>query len=192
MEVTQLADCKLCMERNYCRRPVPGIGPMDAEICFLGRNPGPDEDAVGRPFVGKAGGKLNEGFAMIKLPRADCRIENVVKCMTPKDKSPTQQCRKICSQTWLGPTLLSMEKLRLVVTLGNEALHYFISNITVGDFHGLVLPAPSNLVSHAGVEVFVSFHPSAALRSTLMNQHFVHDFQKLGYYLSSLHLLSRE
>jgi len=180
----ELKNCDLCIERKYGTGPVPGCGNLElAKICLLGRNPGVEEDPIKRPFVGRAGGKLNEGLVFAKLPRGICRVTNVSKCMTPTNVCPTQQCLRICSDTWLKDELCSMPQLELVVTLGNQALHYFERHIVVGEIHGTVLPVVVEKVGKEGVSIFVSYHPSAALRSTLMNKHFMNDMTKLGHYL---------
>ena len=186
----ELKACKLCKEREYGTGPVPGCGDVNALICLLGRNPGKQEDPVKRPFVGKAGGKLNEGLWLAKLPRARCWVTNTAKCMTPTNVKPTQQCLRICSETWLKDELCRLKQLRLVVTLGNQALHYFERGITVGEYHGLVLPTTVAKVGTGGVDIFVSYHPSAALRSTIMNRHFMDDMTKLGHYLQKNNLVS--
>lgn len=177
-----LKDCTLCKERKYGTRTVPGFGNIDTLVCLLGRNPGVSEDAIGRPFVGKAGGKLNEGLWLAKLPRSKCWVTNVAKCMTPTDTKPTQQCLRICSDTWLKEELVALTHVRLIVTLGNQALHYFERHATVGELHGTVLPT-----ARANLSVFVSYHPSAALRSTIMNRHFLDDMLRLGHYLRKNH-----
>lgn len=185
-----LKDCRLCMERKYGKGPVPGCGnALLAEICLLGRNPGVTEDALGRPFVGRAGGKLDTGLAVAELPRSICWIDNVSRCMTPTNVAPTQQCLRICSDTWLHDTLIHLPKLKLVVTLGNQALHYFERLVVVGTMHGTVFPAEAEKVGREGVYVFVSYHPSAALRSTQMNHHFMSDMDKLGKYLKENNLV---
>jgi len=176
----ELDDCKLCPEREYGDGPVPGCGNPCSQFCLLGRNPGKSENTVGRPFVGKAGGKLNEGLMLARLPRVLCYVTNVSKCMTPKDVKPTQQCQHICTTTWLNDELTRLTKLKLIVTLGNEALHVFFKQLTVGEYHGLILPGKFN---GRAIDIFVSYHPSAALRSTLMNRHFTDDMCRLGQHL---------
>lgn len=180
----ELNDCNLCRERRYGTGPVPGCGNVAlVKICLLGRNPGVEEDPLKKPFVGKAGGKLNEGLVMANLSRIICRVTNVAKCMTPTGVEPTQQCLRICSDTWLKDELSSISQLKLVVTLGNQALHYFERLGTVGELHGTVLPVAFEKVGKEDVSIFVSYHPSAALRSTLMNRHFMNDMTRLGHYL---------
>ncbi len=183
-------DCDLCRERRYGTGPVPGCGnALIARICLLGRNPGVSEDPLKKPFVGRAGGKLNEGLVLAKLLRGICWVTNVAKCMTPTNINPTQQCLRICSDTWLKDELDALPNLELIVTLGNQALHYFERRGTVGELHGTVLPVEADKIGKEGVSVFVSYHPSAALRSTLMNKHFMNDMTRLGRYLVKQHLV---
>jgi uracil-DNA glycosylase len=40
------------------RMPVLGLGPRDARICIMGRDPGRAEACAGRPFVGAAGQRI--------------------------------------------------------------------------------------------------------------------------------------
>jgi uracil-DNA glycosylase len=40
------------------RMPVLGLGPRDARICLMGRDPGRAEACAGRPFVGAAGQRI--------------------------------------------------------------------------------------------------------------------------------------
>jgi DNA polymerase len=55
----------------------------------IGEGPGADEDATGRPFVGKAGQKLDEMLNAIGLSReTNCFIANVIKCRPPGNRDP--------------------------------------------------------------------------------------------------------
>lgn len=68
--------CALCRGR---RNAVPGEGPADARIIFVGEGPGEQEDAQGRPFVGSAGQFLNELLSEAGIDRRDVFITNIVK-----------------------------------------------------------------------------------------------------------------
>ena len=46
---------------------------------FVGEAPGAEEDRQGLPFVGRAGGLLNELLAGIGLSRDDVFIANILK-----------------------------------------------------------------------------------------------------------------
>ena len=58
-QIKDCKKCKLCNNRNHI---VLDDGKRDAKIMFIGEGPGADEDAQGKPFVGKAGKLMNQAF----------------------------------------------------------------------------------------------------------------------------------
>ena len=70
--------CKLCGGR---RTVVFGSGNPRADFVCIGEGPGADEDAQGKPFVGRAGQLLTKMLEAVKLDRErDVFITNTVKC----------------------------------------------------------------------------------------------------------------
>ena len=67
---------------------VPGEGYPDARIMFVGEAPGADEDAQGRPFVGRAGQLLEKIIIACGLERSDVFIGNILKCRPPGNRDP--------------------------------------------------------------------------------------------------------
>jgi DNA polymerase len=47
--------CEKCPLNLTRSNTVPGSGNVDSPIIFVGEGPGADEDALGEPFVGRAG-----------------------------------------------------------------------------------------------------------------------------------------
>jgi len=175
----ELKDCNLCKERSYGKGPVAGEGNKDlAQVCILGRNPGKTEDIQGKPFVGKAGQKLNQGLVLAGLIRVNCYITNVVKCMTPTNVSPSVNCQKMCREKWLNDEMKSLKRLRLVLTLGNHALQYFEPLARVGELHGYSFLTDKPW-GEGRIRIFVSYHPSAALRNSVIDDKFRKDMLKL-------------
>ena len=84
-EVRGCTRCKLHQTRTQA---VPGVGPGDADLVFVGEGPGADEDARGEPFVGRAGQLLTKIIESVKLRRADVFITNIVKCRPPDNRDP--------------------------------------------------------------------------------------------------------
>lgn len=108
--------CGLCSERTNL---VPGEGSPNAELVFVGEAPGADEDAQGRPFVGRAGKKLNEIIAAMGLRREDVFICNILKCRPPGNRDPKAQEIAACL-----PYLqkqLSVINPKVIVALGGHA-----------------------------------------------------------------------
>ena len=91
----EVAVCTLCPLHKGRTRAVPGEGHPETEVVFVGEGPGYNEDKEGRPFVGQAGGLLNELLKAIGWRREEVFITNVVKCRPPgnRDPEPTRDRR---------------------------------------------------------------------------------------------------
>ena len=86
---------------------------------FVGEAPGETEDNLGRPFVGRAGQKLNDIIAAMKLRREDVYIANVLKSRPPENRTPLQLEIDRC-----GPYLvrqIGIIRPLVIVTLGGPA-----------------------------------------------------------------------
>lgn len=184
MDKDKFATCALCMERKYANRTVYGDGsPKLAKVCLLGRNPGRDEDRLGVPFIGRAGRKLDQGLVIASLLRRECYTTNISKCMTPPNIAPSAVCRRTCVDAWLNEELASLERLELIVTLGNEALRYFEPLGRVGELQGTHFDTVKPWMAQK-IHIFVSYHPSAALRSTSVHEKFMIGMERLGEYIA--------
>ncbi len=60
-------------------QPVPGEGPLGADLLFVGEQPGDEEDLAGRPFVGPAGRLFDRAMAEAAVPRERAYVTNAVK-----------------------------------------------------------------------------------------------------------------
>ena len=56
----EVSTCSLCELHHSRKLAVPGEGPENSEIMFIGEGPGFHENEQGRPFVGAAGKFLEE------------------------------------------------------------------------------------------------------------------------------------
>lgn len=81
-------DCTSCPLQEGCTNKVPGVGPIDAHIMFVGEAPGRNEDEQGKPFVGDGGEMLNRAIAAVGWKREDIYTTNVVKCRPPNNRTP--------------------------------------------------------------------------------------------------------
>ena len=63
----------------------PPEGPVSASLLFLGEALGGTEAALGRPFVGDAGGMLQRLLNLQGWTRDQIRIANTVSCRPPND-----------------------------------------------------------------------------------------------------------
>ena len=77
------------------KSPVFGEGQMDRPVVLVGEAPGGEEEAAGRPFVGKAGKNLNGFLEALSLPREQLYVTNVVK-IRPTKVNPTKHWMSVC------------------------------------------------------------------------------------------------
>lgn len=84
----QTRSCRNCGLGSLRTNAVPGEGTANARIMFVGEGPGADEDAQGRPFVGRAGQFLDKIIAACGLERRDVWIGNILKCRPPDNRDP--------------------------------------------------------------------------------------------------------
>jgi uracil-DNA glycosylase, family 4 len=133
---------------------VPGEGPEEADLLFIGEAPGWHEDQQGHPFVGPAGGFLDDLLDSIGLRREQVYIANVIKCRPPQNRDPLpsemQSCRK-----WLDRQIEIIQP-KMIITLGRYSLARYFPNESIGKIHG----KPRKI---GNVICYPMYHPAAAL-----------------------------
>ncbi|MFT9381863.1 MULTISPECIES: UdgX family uracil-DNA binding protein [unclassified Gluconobacter] len=72
-------DCSLCDLCHHASRTVSGEGTTQAQILFVGEQPGDQEDLQGRPFVGPAGQLFERALQEAGGNREQAWISNAVK-----------------------------------------------------------------------------------------------------------------
>ncbi len=166
----QIARCQKCEIAKYRTRAVPGEGPEDADIMFIGEAPGWNEDQQGRPFVGPAGKFLDELLNLIGLSRRQVYITNVIKTRPPDNRDPLPQEILNC-RPWLE---LQMEIIRprMVVTLGRYSMALFFPKKSIGRIHGTA-------EKRDGVIYYAMYHPAAALHQQSLRETIEADMLKI-------------
>lgn len=88
-----------------------GEGNSRSPLVLVGEGPGEQEDASGRPFVGRAGQLLERALKDAGLSRETVYITNTVKCRAadwstgkPVNRPPTEKETQNC-RSWLIPQL---------------------------------------------------------------------------------------
>lgn len=158
--------CQHCTRASGHINLVFGEGSPNADLVFVGEAPGETEDQTGRPFVGKAGQKLDEMIAAMKLRREDVYIANVLKSRPPNNRTPLQAEVDGC-----GPFLieqLCILRPRVIVTLGGPATKLLLATDvgitrlrgTWGTWH-----APAWTGLDLRVPVMPTYHPAYLLRN---------------------------
>lgn len=173
--------CTLCPLARTRTNVVFGAGAADAELMFIGEAPGAEEDRRGLPFVGRAGGLLNELLAGIGLSREDVFVANTIKCRPPGNRDPEPIELDSCR-----PYLLQQVELiepKVIATLGN-----FATKLITGSQIGItkVRGRPqTHTLGKRTVQVFPILHPAAILRNPRMRATMDEDFAALGELLDA-------
>lgn len=178
--ILRCPDCRLCETRTNA---VPGEGPEDARIMFIGEGPGFNEDRQGRPFIGAAGKFLDQLLGAAGLTRGDVYITNIVKCRPPNNRDPMPDEIEACSK-WLNRQI-ELIKPEVIVTLGRHSMNRFIPGATISRIHG-----DPRVID--GITVVPMFHPAAALHQERYRSLIVADFEKLPTILAAAQQRLRE
>ena len=163
--------CPRCRLSETRTRVVFGEGSPTAEIVVVGEAPGADEDASGRPFVGRAGKMLELLLAAIGFPRDSVFICNVLKCRPPGNRNPKPEEIEACS-----PYLVrQLELIRpgAIFAVGTFAAQTLLGTDTpIGRLRGQVH-------TYQGVPLVPTYHPAALLRNPAWVRPVWDDLQRL-------------
>jgi len=157
----EVSVCTLCPLHKGRTRAVPGEGHEETEVVFVGEGPGYNEDREGRPFVGQAGGLLNEMLKAIAWRRQEVFITNVVKCRPPGNRDPEPSEIAACAP-YLKRQLQVLDPA-VVVTLGRHSLATFMPGTRISAVHG-TMSATDPETGAASATTYAMYHPAAALR----------------------------
>jgi uracil-DNA glycosylase family 4 len=167
----QVAVCEKCALHYSRKNSVPGEGPVNAEIMFIGEGPGFYENEQGRPFVGAAGKLLDDLLAAAGgMRREDVFITNVVKCRPPGNRDPLPEELTACSD-YLERQIEAINP-RAIVTLGRFSMARFFSNAKISEVHGQGSWVRGRLI-------VPMYHPAAALHQPTIKPVLMHDFSRL-------------
>ncbi|MBU2262555.1 MAG: uracil-DNA glycosylase, partial [Proteobacteria bacterium] len=153
----ELGDCQRCPLGRRRRSLVFGEGSPKAELVFVGEAPGADEDAQGRPFVGRAGQLLSRIIAAMGLKREEVYICNILKCRPPENRNPQPDEIAACEPFLIRQ--LHAIRPRVICALGTSAAQTLLKSeasisILRGRFH-----------SYQGIELMPTYHPAYLLRN---------------------------
>lgn len=166
----EVAQCTRCLLHRGRTRAVPGEGPQNAEIMFIGEAPGFYEDQQGRPFVGAAGQFLEELLKEIGLQREQVFIANVIKCRPPGNREPLPEEIEAC-KPFLDRQIELLHP-RLIVTLGRFSMARAFPNARISSIHG----QPRKI---GGVIYYPMYHPAAALHQPSLRRDVEEDMRRI-------------
>jgi len=166
----EIRQCTRCPLHRGRTNAVPGEGPIDAQIMFIGEGPGFHEDRQGRPFVGAAGKFLDEMLAGIGIRREEVYIANVIKCRPPKNRDPLPEELQACA-VFLDRQI-ELINPPVLVTLGRYSMARYFPGAKISAIHGQARRIGNRIV-------VPMLHPAAALHQPKWKATAVADMQKL-------------
>ena len=151
----QCQRCDLAQERKTV---VVSRGNPSARLMVIGEAPGADEDAQGRPFVGRSGRLLDECLAEVGLDQADdAYICNLIKCRPPGNRRPTPAELMAC-RPWLDRQILEVDPEILFILGATATASLLQCRTPISRLRG-------QWTEWEGRSVMPSFHPSYLLRN---------------------------
>lgn len=149
--------CKKCRLADNRNNVVFGEGNFYARLMFIGEGPGAEEDAQGRPFVGRAGQLLDKMILAMGLKREEVYIANIVKCRPPNNRAPFRDEAELCK-----PYLIEQIKFikpELIICLGSIATNYLLNeDVSITKVRG-------SIRDFNGIKVIPTYHPAYLLRN---------------------------
>ena len=185
--------CKGCWLWTLGSQTVFGEGPRQAEVMFVGEQPGDQEDKAGRPFVGPAGKLLDRALDEAGIDRKTVYVTNAVKHFKWEraergnrriHKKPNDAEIRAC-RPWLDSEI-ALVRPRVIITLGATA-----SQALLGKQFRVTKDRGQPIPSAQTEAVFATVHPSAVLRApdpaarALAEQEFIADLKKVARHLAA-------
>lgn len=164
---------------------VPGLGNTEARVLLIGEAPGKDEIRLLRPFVGKAGGYLDEFLCLIGITRDEIYITNTIKYRLSKtdprtgrmSNRPAARDEIVRNRPWLIEEI-GILKPGYIVTLGNVPLKAVTGDnrINIGAVHGKPVALT---VSGSNFKLYPLYHPASIIYNRSLRDIYINDVKGL-------------
>jgi len=157
------AECPHCTAVTGHTQTVFGEGDAAAQLMFIGEAPGEEEDRTGRPFVGRAGQKLDDIIRAMGLTREQVYIANVLKSRPPNNRTPLPAEVALCAPYLVEQ--ISNVRPKVIVSMGNPATHFLLgTTLGITRLRG-TWQRYADPNRNFEVAVMPTFHPSYILRN---------------------------
>lgn len=156
---------------------VPGEGNYNADIFIVGQAPGKEEDALKRPFVGKAGELLDKILKKSRIKRKECYITSVVQFFPFENIVPPEPV--VEKSLPFLKRQIDIINPKIVVLMGELASRSFGFSLKE---RGLHAPAKEGNPSF-----FVTYHPAAFLHGNKkVKEYLEQDYKKIKAFVEAL------
>ena len=166
----EIISCTKCTLHETRLNAVPGEGPVNAKVMFIGEAPGANEDVTGRPFVGRSGKLLRLLIAEAGLSEDEVFITSILKSRPPNNRTPKTSESEAC-MPYLERQIAAINP-QVIVLVGGVAISNLLGPWKLADAHG-------RFYEEKGRKYFMSYHPAAALRNPALKDVMRADFEKL-------------
>lgn len=175
---TDIGDCTRCGLCEGRTQVVNTNGNPTARLMFVGEAPGADEDAQGKPFVGRAGQLLTKMIEAMGMKREEVIIGNVNRCRPPGNRQPTLEEAAIC-RPFLFREIATI-KPEVIVVMGNTALRNLL------EAREGITRVRGKFQDFRGIKVMPTFHPAYLLRDPSKKRETWEDLKMVMEYLDSV------
>ena len=173
-----IGNCTRCPLWEGRTKIVHSEGNVNADLVFVGEAPGANEDASGRPFVGRAGQLLDKIIEAIGFKREDVFIGNINRCRPPGNRTPTLPEAQTCKPFLLRE--IGVVRPKIIVVLGNTACQNLLeTKVGISKIRG-------EFQDYFGVKVMPTFHPAYLLRDPSKKREVWEDMKKVRDELNKL------
>lgn len=157
-----------CPLKAGARNTVFVDGAAEADLLVIGEAPGRDEDAIGKPFVGRAGKLLDKMLASIGRARAkDTLISNVVYWRPPGNRTPTQVEIAICRP--FVDRLIEIVRPRAIALAGGTPMQALTGLSSIMRSRGTWRTIET--AGGTSVDAIALYHPAFLLRQPAHKRH---------------------
>lgn len=173
----ELGDCQRCKLHRTRRTIVFGEGNEKATLMFIGEGPGYDEDAQGRPFVGKAGQLLTKIIQSINLSRDEVYIANIIKCRPPQNRNPEPDEIQSCHPFLMKQ--IGVIQPKIICALGTFSAQTLLkTDAKISVLRGKIYDLE-------GIKVIPTYHPAFLLRNPERKREVWEDMKKIAEWLNN-------
>jgi uracil-DNA glycosylase family 4 len=187
-DIVTCTRCRLALTRINA---VPGEGPGDSQLFFIGEAPGKNEDITGRPFVGRAGAILDDLLSSIGLERSSVFITSIIKCRPPENRNPGKDEIAACA----GYLCRQIDHFspELIVPMGRLASVWIFSRFgipyaPISSIHGKIFHAAT---PRKKLVIIPVYHPAAMTHNPLLKGALFEDFKVIGEMLGTKEIRGR-